>query len=104
MEDVLQPWPKEASCGINFSKKTAKTDHPLFFFNDAPVMKIDQHKHLGVILDHKLSFSAHIQTAMSKSREAIGMLRFLSKYLSRNTLNELYKLCVRPHLDYSDAI
>ena len=32
------------------------------------------------------------------------MLRFLSKYLSRNTLNELYKLYVRPHLDYGDVI
>ena len=67
-------------------------------------MKVDQHKHLGVILDPKLSFSAHIQAAKSKSRKAIGMLRFLSKYLSRNTLNELYKLYVRPHLDYGDAI
>ena len=75
-----------------FSKKTAKTDHPLLLFNDAPVMKVDQHKHLGVTLDPKLSFSAHIQAAISKSRKAIGMLRFLSKYLSRNTLNELYKL------------
>ena len=32
------------------------------------------------------------------------MLRFSSKYLSRNTLNELYKLYVRPHLDYGDVI
>ena len=67
-------------------------------------MNVDQHKHLGVILDPKLSFSAHIQAAISKSRKAIGMLRFLSKYLSRNTLNELYKLYVRPHLDYGDVI
>ena len=39
-------------------------------------MKVDQHKHPGVILDPKLSFSAHIQAAMGKSRKAIGMLRF----------------------------
>ena len=32
------------------------------------------------------------------------MLRFLSKYLPRNTLNEMYKLYVRPHLDYGDII
>ena len=36
--------------------------------------------------------------------KAIGMLRFLSRYLSRNTLNELYKQYVRPHLDYGDVI
>ena len=32
------------------------------------------------------------------------MLRFLSKCLSGNTLNELYKLYVMPHLDYGDVI
>ena len=32
------------------------------------------------------------------------MLKFMSKYLPRNTLNELYKLYVRPHLDYGDVI
>ena len=32
------------------------------------------------------------------------MLKFLSRYLPRHTLNELYKLHVLPHLDYGDAI
>ena len=37
-------------------------------------------------------------------RRGIGMLRFLSNYLSRQTLTELYKLYVRPNLDYGDVI
>ena len=57
-----------------------------------------------VILDPKLSFSADIHAAISKSRKAIGMLGFFSKYLSRNTLNQLFKLYVRPRLDYDDVI
>ena len=32
------------------------------------------------------------------------MLKFLSRYLPRHSLNELYKLHVRPHLDYGDVI
>ena len=32
------------------------------------------------------------------------MLRLLSKYLPRHTLDEMYKLYVRPHLDYGDVI
>ena len=75
----FNPDPRKQAVELVFSKKTAKTDHPPVFFNDAPVMNVDQHKHLGVILDPKLSFSAHIQAAISKSRKAIGMLRFLSK-------------------------
>ena len=32
------------------------------------------------------------------------MLKYLSKYLPRHTLNDLYKLYVRPHLEYGDVI
>ena len=56
------------------------------------VWTIDKYNHLGIILDSKFSSSAHIRAAINKSRKAIGMLKFMSKYLPRNTLNELYKL------------
>ena len=72
-------------------------------FNDTPVKKVDEHNHLGFLLDSKLSFSAHIKAAIGKSRKNIGLLKYLSKYLPRHTLNELYKLYVRPHLDYGDV-
>ena len=67
-------------------------------------MKVEEHKHLGIILDSKLTFSAYIKSAISKSRKGIGLLKYLSKYLPRYTLNELYKLYVRQHLDYGDVI
>ena len=47
---------------------------------------------------------AHIKSAISKARKGIGLLKYLSKYLLRHTLNDLYKLYVRPHLDYGDVI
>ena len=42
--------------------------------------------------------------ANSKARKGIGLQKYLSKYLPRHTLNEVYKLYVRPHLDYGDVI
>ena len=89
---------------VTFSKKRSPVNHPAIFFNDVPVKKVLEQKHLGIILDSKLSFASHINAAISKSRKGIGMLRFLSKYLPRHTLNEMYKLYVRPHLDYGDVI
>ena len=64
-------------------------------FNDIPVKKVDEHKHSGITLDSKLSFSAHIKSAISKTRKGIGLLKYLSKYLPRHILNELYKIYVR---------
>ena len=79
-------------------------NHPEIRFNNIPVMKVDEHKHLGIIMDSKLSFSAHIKAAISKTRKGVGLLKYLSKYLPRHTLNELFKLYVRPHLEYGDVI
>ena len=100
----FNPDPRKQAVELIFSTKNARIDHPPLVFNNIPVINVDQHKHLGIILDRKLSFSAHIMAAISKARKGIGMLRFLSNYLSRNTLNNLYKLYVRPHLDYGDVI
>ena len=63
-----------------------------------------EHKHLGVILDSKVDFQSHTRQAIVKARRGIGMIRYLSKYISRNVLDQIYKLYVRPHLDYSDII
>ena len=100
----FNPDPTKQAVEVTFSKKRIQTNLPPIFFNGAPVMRVHEQKHLGVILDSKLSFASHIQSVISKCRQGIGMLRFLSKYLPRNTLNEIYKLYVRPHLDYGDII
>ncbi len=89
---------------MTFSRKKVSADHPPVLFNDIPVIRMNEHKHLGIILDSKLSFATHIQSAIQKCRRGIGMIKFLSKYLPRHTLIELYKLYVRPHLDYGDVI
>ena len=100
----FNPDPQKQAVELTFSRKKIEIDHPVIHFNDISVKKVDEHKHLGITLDSKLSFSAHIKSAISKTRKGIGLLKYLSKYLPRHTLNELYKLYVRPHLDYGDVI
>ena len=57
-----------------------------------------------MILDSKLNFKSHIREAILKAGKGIGLERFLSKYVPRDALDQLYKLYVRPHLDYGDII
>ena len=96
--------PQKQAVELIFSTRKADANHPAVPFNNLPVIQIVEHKHLGLVLDSKLSFSTHIRSAISKTRKGIGMLRFLSNYLPRNTLNGLYKLYVQPHLDYGDVM
>ena len=66
------------------------------------VARMSEHKDLGMILDSKLDFQSHIKEAIQKARRGIGIIKFLSKYVSRDVLDQIYKLYVRPHLDYGD--
>ena len=100
----FNPDPQKQAVELLLSKKKNEVDHPVILFNKIPVKKVEEHKHLGIILDSKLSLSVHIKSAISKTRKGIGLLKYLSNYLPRHTLNELYKLYVRPHLDYGDVI
>ena len=100
----FNPDPQKKAVELKFSKEEIEVDHPVIHFDKIPVKKVDEHKYLGIILDSKLSFSARIKSAISKSRKGIGLLKYLSKYLPRHILIEIYKLYVRPHLDYGDVI
>ena len=85
----FNPDPNKQAVEVTFSRKRIPVDHPVILFNDTPVMKVTQHKHLGIILDSKLSSSDYIRIAIRKSRKGIGMLHLLSRYLPRKTLIEL---------------
>ena len=85
----FNPDPAKQAVEVMFSKKKIPIDHPPILFHDIPVVKVDEHKHLGVLSDSRLTFASHIQSAINKARRGIDMLRFLSNYLSRQTLNEL---------------
>ena len=100
----FNPDPQKQAVELIFSKKRNEIHHPLITFNNVPVKNLIEHKHLGIILDSKLCSSSHIKAVISKTRRCIGLIKHLAKYLPRNTLNELYKVYVRPHLDYGDVI
>ena len=55
-------------------------------------------------LDYNLDFQSHIREAILMARRGIGLIRYLSKYVPRDVLDLVYKLYVRPHLDYRDII
>ena len=89
---------------VIFSQKKDKPVHPSLFFNGSEVVNKAEYRHLGMILDSKLNFLSHIKEAIVKARRGIGIIRFLSKYVAHDVLDQIYKLYVRPHLDYGDII
>ena len=80
---------------VIFSQKKSKPFHPPLSFNGSLVPISDFHKHLGFFLDSELNFLRHVKEAITK---------FMAKYVMRDVLDQIYKLYVRPHLDYGDVI
>ena len=57
-----------------------------------------------MILDSRLNFNSHVREKIISARRGIGVIHYLSKYVSHDVLDQTYKLYVRPHLDYGDII
>ena len=100
----FNPDPNKQAIEVIFSQKRNETVHPPLFFNNQIVSRINDHKHLGLTLDSRLSFTKHIAEKTAKARKGIGIIRYLSSYVTLDTLDQIYKLFVRPHLDYCDII
>ena len=55
-----------------------------------------------MIFDGKLNFQSHIRETIMKARRGIGIIKYLSRCVSRDVLDQIHKLYVRPHFDYGD--
>ena len=89
---------------IIFCRKIKKATHPPLLFNNTNVSQVNSQKHLGVILDVKLTFEKHLKNVFNKTNKTIGLLRKPSNLLPRQALVTIYKAFVRPHLDYGDVL
>ena len=84
--------------------KQSSVNHPLLSFNNRTVSTTPFQKHLGLDLDHELNFKKHVNEKISTANKGIGVIKKLSNFVPRSTLLLVYKLYVRPHLDYADII
>ena len=73
-------------------------------FNGTVVAKMNEQKHLGLILDSNLSFKKHINEKIIKAKKNLGIIKHLSMFLPRKTLDQMYKALVRSHFDYCDVL
>ena len=100
----LNPDPTKQTQEIIFSRKRTVSIHPVVYFNNTLVNSMAPQKHLGMILESKLSFENHLQSVFSRVNKIIGLLRIFQLTLPRKSLVTTYKSFNRPHLDYGDVV
>ena len=60
---------------VLFSRKRKTQIHLAISFNNIQVERASHHKHQGILLDEKLSFKQHIDTAISKINKGISVIK-----------------------------
>ena len=100
----FNPDPSKQAVEILFTQKQKRPVHPPLYFNGIEIKSVSDHKHLGLTLDPKLSFAKHISEKISTARKGIGMIKHLAPFLPLKSRDQVFKMHVRPHLDYCDMI
>ena len=105
----FNPDPTKQAKEVIFSTTTTTTTkilgtHLSLFFNNLLTEQNTTQKHLGLTLDHKLTFQYRVNEKIKKAMKGIGLLRKLQSILPRTPLLTIYKSLIRPNLDYADVL
>ena len=100
----FNPDPTKQATEVLFSCKKSSPNHPKLIFNGTCVAKANEQKHLGLILDSRLTFESHINDKIIKAKKNLGIIKYLSNFRPIKTLDQMYNALVRSHLDYCDII
>ncbi len=90
----FNPDPTKQATEVLFSCKRVKPNHPQLNFHGTAVAKVNDQKHLGLILmTQKLYFEKHINEKITKAKKYIGVIKaiFSSTYRLR-----LLTKCTKP--------
>ena len=65
----FNPDPTKQAAEVLFSCKKSNPNHPQLIFNGTTVTKVNDQKHLGLILDSSLSFEKHLNEKIIKAKK-----------------------------------
>ena len=87
-----------------FSRKLTRLALPPLFMNNSKLRQVESHKHLGLTLSQSFTWDMHIINACNKANIRIGILKRLSRTLSRRSKETVYLSFIRPILEYGSVI
>ena len=83
-------------------KKTNPKSYDHLSVNNVHVERSSYQKHLAIILDEKLNFNKHIDSAISKVNKGISVIKKLRHISLWTSLVTNYEALLRPLLDHGD--
>ena len=84
---LFNPDTKKPAYEVILSRKKNEETHPSVFYNNVEVSRRDPQKHLGLVLDKKLTFKKHTKDKLNKA--------YFGDILPRDSLVTIYKSFIR---------
>ena len=108
MLDRLETWSQEWQLLFNRSKCKVmhfgkKNERQQYTMGGQVLESSKQEKDLGVLIDESLKPSAQCAKAAANGNSILGQLTTACTWRDPTNLTRLYKVYIRPHLDYSQA-
>ena len=75
----FNPDPTKQAVEVLFSQKIKKVHHPPLKFNGSEVLRVDSHKHLGLILDSNINFINHVNEKIKTTTKTISILKYFNR-------------------------
>ena len=79
---LFNPDPTKPAQKVIFSKKKKIQTHPIISFNNIQVEKVAYQKHLGILVDDKLNFKQHVNSAILKINKGLTIIKKLRHSLA----------------------
>ena len=76
---------------VIFSNKKKLSNFESLTFNGIPVKVVTETKHLGMILDNKLSFEKHIDEKIAKANKGLGLMKQLKNTAALQDPSGMYR-------------
>ena len=104
VENAFQPRSWKTYAWSNFLQEENEETHTSVFYGNIEISRTDSQKHLGLVLDNKLTFKNHVKDQLNKAYFAVGKIERLRDILPCDSLVTICKSFIRPYLDYGDVI
>ena len=87
-----------------FTNKHQTPKYPALYLGNTIIKQVNEHTHLGLTLDKKLTWKPHINRICTKASQRITDIKPIRHLIPKTTSINLYKTLSRPILEYCDVI
>ena len=86
------------------SKQNNLQQNPPLIFNGNVLQEVENHKHLGITFNRKLSWSPHVNNIVKGAGNCIDAMKKMKYTMDRKTLDTIYLTFIRPKLEYASIV